>query len=52
MIRESKEPKVVLKQKNNRKYYISSTNKDKKWLAEPVEKVIKVNLVEFDQINC
>ena len=34
------------------KYYISSTNQDKKLVNEIFEKVIKFNLVEFDQINC
>lgn len=34
------------------KYYISSTNQDKKLVNETVEKVIKFNLVEFDQIDC
>ena len=34
------------------KYYISSTNQDKKLVNEIFEKVIKFNLVEFDQIDC
>ena len=34
------------------KYYISSTNQDKKLVNETFEKVIKFNLVEFDQIDC
>lgn len=34
------------------KYYISSTNQDKKLVNETFEKVIKFNLVEFDQIIC
>ena len=34
------------------KYYISSINQDKKLVNETVEKVIKFNLVEFDQIDC
>ena len=34
------------------KYYISSTNQDKKLVNETFEKVINFNLVEFNQIDC